>query len=116
MVMVNYCWRRCRSYIRKVFGAIELDKCSYMCSLLGCGFRALFFFFLFLFLIMLLALVVTNLSVVTSICSALALRNHVEAMSMEIFEHNWSKSECFQVQPVTCCDISRFLDCLTYIS
>jgi hypothetical protein len=20
-------------------------------------------------------------------------------------EHNWSKSQCFQVQPVTCCDL-----------
>ena len=51
---------------------------------------------------MLLALVVTSLFMVTSICGP--LRNHVEAMSREIFEHNWSKSKCFQVQPVTCCD------------
>ena len=26
----------------------------------------------------------------------------------EIFGHNWSKSQCYQVQPATCCDVSIF--------
>ena len=32
-----------------------------------------------------------------------------EAMSKENFGHNQSKCQCFQVQPVTCCDLPPFL-------
>ena len=56
---------------------------------------------------MLLALVVTSLIGVTSICGA--LRGPVEAMSREIFGQNWLTSKSFQVQPVSCCDLSILL-------
>ena len=31
------------------------------------------------------------------------------SMSSEVFEHNWSRSYCFQVNPAACCDLSVFL-------
>ena len=54
-----------------------------------------------------LALVVTN--------NCGAHRNRVEARSGEDFGHNWSKPKCFQVQPVTCCDLLVFFNSLGYI-
>ena len=35
---------------------------------------------------------------------------HIGAVSREDFEHNWSKSECFQVQLVRCSDLSGFFN------
>ena len=32
-----------------------------------------------------------------------------QTVPRQIFGHNWPKSLCFQVQPVTCCDLSDFL-------
>ena len=83
-----------------VVSALGLDVVDNINTLLGC------FFFLFL-LKTLLALIVTSLFVITSICGA--LRNPIEAILGEIFGHNRLESKCFQVHPITCCDLLVFL-------